>query len=252
MKCFLKNLQSDIYKITHSALLPIHLILPIAGASVFLAYYIISPWEDAQKVSAYFQVLAMVSPLLIGVITAMLSEKELQAGLFQLVLSTPYKKCLPHFSMIFAILLFGFVASMIATVGFGFTFRIMGNRLFTMNLYVKAGLLLFYGNISLYILEYLLSFAFGKGIGLGVGIIGSLLSALLLTGLGDVIWPFLPWSIPTRFCSILVESTLAQVNFIGQSGVKPGFLFIVVSSAILLIIVKYWSTKWEGRKDEID
>lgn len=252
MNCFLKNLQSDIYKITHSALLPIHLILPIASAAVFLAYYVISPWEETQKVSAYFQVLAMAFPVLISVITVMLSEKELQAGAFQLVLSTPRKKYLPHFSMILAITLCGFIASMLAAVSFGFVFRLMGNQLFTMSLYVKAGLLLFYGNISLYILEYLLSFAFGKGVGLGLGIVGSLLSALLLTGLGDKIWPFLPWSISTRFCSTLVESTLGQANFIEQHGVKQGFLFIVISTILLLITVNFWSEKWEGRKNEID
>ncbi|MEG1947335.1 MAG: lantibiotic immunity ABC transporter MutG family permease subunit [Lachnospiraceae bacterium] len=252
MKYFFRNLHSDIYKITHSAILPIHFIIPIVGAAIFLIYYMISPWEESQKVSAYFQVLAMVFPVLIGVIIVMMSEKELQAGSFQMILSTPYKKNLPHISIIFAILLFGFISSMLATVGFGVIFRLMGNQLFTMNLYGKAGLLLFYGNISLYMLEYLLSFAFGKGVGLGVGMIGSLLSAVLLTGLGDNIWPFLPWSIPTRFCSIMVESTLTQVDFISQHGVKLGFLFIVISSILLLITVNFWSTKWEGRKDEID
>ncbi|TCO68687.1 lantibiotic protection ABC transporter MutG family permease subunit [Marinisporobacter balticus] len=112
--------------------------------------------------------LAMVFPLLIGIITGIASEQELEAGSFQMLLCTPSKKYIPHLGKLAVLLLFGIV------------FRAMGNVFLPISLYLKAAILLFLGNVPLYMLQYILSFAFGKGIGMGFGIIGSLLSALLL------------------------------------------------------------------------
>ncbi|WP_027398885.1 lantibiotic immunity ABC transporter MutG family permease subunit [Anaerovorax odorimutans] len=250
MKQFVRCIKSDGFKVIHSALLFVHLLIPILGAAAFLAYYTVSLCDETLKVSAYLQVLSMAFPLLIGIITVMVAEQELQAGSFQLLLCAPGKKYIPHFGKLTVLLIFGLLSSFIAVFGFGIMFHAMGNVFFPISLYLKAAILLFLGNLPLYVLQYILSFAFGKGIGLGTGIVGSLLSALLLTGLGDRIWPFLPWSIATRFCSILVESKATNRLFLNNPGVDKGFLFILISSTILIIVLKLWSEKWEGRKNE--
>lgn len=252
MRQFIRIIKSDGYKVIHSALLPVYLIIPIVGAAVFLGYYKVSAWDEAQKISAYLQVLFMAFPLLIGIITVMVSEQELQAGSFQVFLCVPGKKYIPHFAKLAVLLIFGLLASFIAVLGFGMMFWTMGNKILPLSLYPKAAVLLFIGNLPLYMLQYILSFAYEKGIGLGFGIIGSLLSALLLTGLGDRIWTFLPWSIAIRLCSILVESEAANRSFTNNSGVGKGFLYLLISSILLLFVLKLWSEKWEGRKNESD
>lgn len=250
MKQFIRTIKSDIYKALHSQVLLIHLFVPLFGMAAFLAYYNISPWSEPQKVSAYLQVLAMVFPMLIGIVTVVVSEQEVQAASCQMLLSTPCKRYIPHFAKLLVILIFGFLSSIIAVFGFGTLFRLMGNVVFPLSLYINSAILLFLGNLTLYILQYIVSFAFGKGIGLGLGIVGSLLSALLLTGLGDRIWTFLPWSISIRFCSMFVESKITNVSFVDLSGVTQGVMFIGVTSAILLMILAAWSTKWDGRKNK--
>lgn len=250
MKQFIRTIKSDIYKALHSHVLLIHLFVPFFGMAAFLAYYTISPWSEPQKVSAYLQVLAMVFPMVIGIVTVIVSEQEVQAASCQMLLSTPCKRYIPHFAKLLVILIFGFWSSIIAVFGFGTLFRLMGNVVFPLSLYIKSAILLFLGNMTLYILQYIVSFAFGKGVGLGLGMVGSLLSALLLTGLGDRIWTFLPWGISTRFCSMFVESKITNVSFVDLSGVTQGVMFIGVTSAILLLILAAWSTKWDGRKNK--
>lgn len=252
MKQFIKNIKSDGYKVMHSTLLLVHLFIPILGVAIFLAYYTFSAWDEVQKVIAYLQMLSMVYPFLIGIITVMVSEQELQAGSFHMLLGTPGKKYIPHLGKLVVLMMFGFASSFIAVCGFGILFQAMDNVLLPNSLYLKAFLLLFLGNLPLYMLQYILSFAFAKGVGLGFGIIGSLLSALLSTGLGDRIWPFLPWSIATRFCSVLVESETTNRPFINNSGIDKGFLFLLITSTILLLMLKLWSENWEGRKNEAD
>lgn len=250
MKQFIRTIKSDIYKSLHSQVLLIHLFVPLFGMATFLAYYAISLWSEPQKVSAYLQVLAMAFPMLIGIVTVIVSEQESQAASCQMLLSTPCKRYIPHFAKLLVILIFGFLSSVIAVFGFGFAFRLMGNAFFPFSLYIKSAMLLFFGNLTIYILQYIVSFALGKGIGLGLGIVGSLLSALLLTGLGDRIWTFLPWSIAIRFCSMFVESKVTNLSFINLPGVIQGMMFIGLTSVILLLILVLWSTKWDGRKNK--
>lgn len=249
MKQYIRSIKSDGYKVMHSSLLVVHLLIPFLGAFAFLTYYTILPWNEVEKISAYLQVLSMAFPLLIGIITGMASEQELQAGSFQVILSTPSKKYTPHLAKLTVLLMFGLLSSFVAVLGFGTIFRIMGNVSLPISLYLKGAILLFLGNLPLYMFQYILAFVYGKGIGIGVGIVGSLLSALLLTGLGDLVWPFLPWSIATRLCSILVECQATNASFAGQSGVGKGFLFLFISSAILLFVIRLWSEQWEGRNE---
>ena len=64
-------------------------------------------------------------------------------------------------------------------------FYIMGNDSIEISFYYKETLIVFSSNILLYMIQYLVVFYFGKGASIGIGIIGSLISALMLTGLGD-------------------------------------------------------------------
>lgn len=245
MKQYVMLFQSELYKWLHSSLVYVHLFVPLLGITVFLAYYTVSPWNEAEKVSAFLQIVAMIFPIMIAVITAMTSDMEAQTGSCQLLLSVPCKKSVIHIAKLGILLVFGLISTFVTVVVFGIIFRRLGNIGFSASFYSKAAILLFLGNIPLYILHYMVSFVFPKGMGLGLGIIGSLLSALLLTGLGDRIWYYLPWSISIRMCSIYVENEVVNRIFMEWTGVRNGFGFIVMASIFMFTLFIFWGTKWE-------
>lgn len=58
MRSFVRLIKSEVLRMRHTTLLKIHLILPAAGAAVFLIYYSFSRWDSAGKVQGYLQVVS--------------------------------------------------------------------------------------------------------------------------------------------------------------------------------------------------
>lgn len=247
---FRNNLKSDLYKLCHSPLLLIHFIVPVVGIILSVWYYSFSPWNELDKLSAYIQIVSVSFPVLIGIITSILAESEQKAGGFQMILSTATPKYIPHITKLIWLITFGFCSSLLALVGFGIGFSALGYTTFKLLFYFKTAVLLSISVISLYLLHYIISFIFGKGYSLGLGIIGSLLSALFLTGLGDGIWTFLPWGITARFSETLLVSSVMNVNFLQFNGIIKSMIFILIFTFLFLITLILLTSKWEGRKSE--
>lgn len=248
--CFYNSLKSDLYKIYHSPLLLIHFIVPVVGIILFVWYYSFSPWNESDKLSAYIQILCVSFPVLIGIITSILAESEQKSGGFQMLLCTATPKYIPHITKLIWLILFGFCSSLLALVGFGIGFSVLGYTTFKLLFYIKTAVLLSISVAPLYLLHYIISFLAGKGYSLGLGIIGSLLSALFLTGLGDGIWTFLPWGITARFSETLLVSNLMNIDFLKFNGIIQSMIFILIFTFVFLIALILLSNKWEGRKSE--
>ncbi|MEA5056157.1 hypothetical protein SDC9_111477 [bioreactor metagenome] len=248
--CIYSSLKSDLFKICHSPLLLIHFIVPIVGIVLFVWYYSISSWNEINMLSAYIQVLSVTFPVLIGIITSFLAESEQKAGGFQMLLSTATPKYIPHITKLIWLIIFGFCSSFLALVGFGIGFSLLGYTTFGILFYIKTAFLLSISVIPLYFIHYIISFIGGKGYSLGLGIVGSLLSALLLTGLGDEIWTFLPWGICGRFSETLLISNLRNIDFLQFDGMIQSVVFILIFTFLFLITLLLLSNKWEGRKSE--
>lgn len=248
--CFYSSLKSDLYKLCHSPLLLIHFIVPVVGMILFVWYYSFSPWNESDKLSAYIQILCVSFPVLIGIMTSILAESEQKSGGFQMLLSTATPKYIPHITKLIWLILLGFCSSLLALVGFGIGFSILGYTTFKLLFYIKTAVLLSISVVPLYLLHYIISFLAGKGYSLGLGIIGSLLSALFLTGLGDGIWTFLPWGITARFSETLLVSNLMNIDFLKFNGIIQSMIFILIFTFVFLIALILLSNKWEGRKSE--
>lgn len=248
--CFYNSLKSDLYKLCHSPLWLIHFIVPLVGIILFVWYYSFSAWNELDKLSAYIQILSVSFPVLVGIITSILAESEQKAGGFQMLLSTAAPKYISHITKLIWLILFGFCSSLLALVGFGTGFSLLGYTTFKLLFYVKTSVLLSISVIPLYLLHYLISFILGKGYSLGLGIIGSLLSALFLTGLGDGIWTFLPWGITARFSETLLISHLMNIDFLQFNGMIQSMIFILIFTFLFLITLILLFNKWEGRKSE--
>lgn len=251
---FKSNLKSNFYQFFHSSLWKLNLFVPLSGIFLFLSYYSISIVDDYNKLSAYIQVLSVSFPFLIGIITSIVAENEKSAGNFQLLLSLPTKKYISHFAKLVILILFGFLSATLALVGFGIGFEIdfskINDTAFPNLFYFKTAMLLSFSVLPLYVLQYIVSFFCGKGMCLGLGIVGSLVSTLLLTGLGERIWYLNPWGIAGRFSHTLLTSNVENIDFMNDNGIVESIVFVLISLVLLLTLLIILSNRWDGRNSE--
>lgn len=104
--------------------------------------------------------------------------------------------------------------------------------------------------IPLYLISIPVGFSLGKSVSMGIGIVGSLLSALLVTGLGDFIWKFLPWGWGVRFMDYCVLRYVNEGQFHSNlPEFQLGFILMLFFTVVLFIISLVWFQRWEGAKE---
>ena len=241
-----KSIKTEFIKLKRTPILYIHLLIPILGSILFLSYFSVSNWDTATKLITYFRSLAIVFPLLIGIITGIIIEQEEQAGSFQNMFVLFKKKAIFYCSKLLILLILSIASILMATFIFAFVFKN-----FDMIFYMKLGLTLFAGNIFVYVMHLFVSLKYGKEASIGLGIAGVLLSALMRTGLGDNIWYFIPWAWALRFCDYLMSMELNQLNLNDVtliSSINNGAIVLILTTLVSLILSISWFNKWEGRK----
>lgn len=248
MKTFLRLIRGDFQKIRRSPLYCIHIVIPMLMVILFLSYYSFSRASSPGKVGGYIEVLAIGFPLLIGIISANAVEQEALAGRFQELLMAKYK-LMTFFSKVCMLLLMAFGALIAAVGGFAFGFQfLLHQNMFSTNFYAKMTLILFFSQIFLYLLHILCSFRFGSGASIGLGIAESLVAALMLTGLGDGIWKWIPCSWGARLCnSYMLWSTNNSGISIFMKEFQSGALICFIVTALLFFISSFWFHYFEGR-----
>ena len=183
--CYLK---SDLYKLCHSCFFLLHAIFAVCGAAMMLLYAGVSQSDDINKLAAYFQIMAVAFPFAIGIVCYVAAEQEAKAGHFQNILTLPYRQK-AAFSKLTILLVTGLLATVLSSVLFGALFPLVGGTTeIPSRFYTAIPLVLWGSNILLYGIHFVLAIRFGKNLGIGIGVFGSLLVALLQTGLGTGIW----------------------------------------------------------------
>lgn len=243
MRSFFHCIRADFYKFRHTSMLLIHLLLPLGIAAAFLAYYTVSPWKPSAKISAYFELIGVSFPLVIGLVCSKAIEQEGQAGSFQNLLCGVKSRAAVWFSKLTVLFLLGLCSIALAIVVFA-----VGFQYAPPSVYGKAAALLIAGSLFLYILHLFVSLKSGRGASIGLGIVESLLSSLALTGLGDRIWYFLPCTWSARFADSLIFTWLNPTKSFGSAEIQKGLLFAVPATGIALVLVLLWFRNWEGRK----
>ncbi|MNM32896.1 ABC-2 family transporter protein [compost metagenome] len=244
-------LRADMLKTRRTPFLLIHLLAPLIGAGMFLAYYSYSPWSSTDKVLAYLQALGCALPTLIGLVCSMAAEQEAAAGHFQGMLTTPGNKIKAYASKLLMLLLFGFGAVLLASALFGLGFRgLLHQDRLGMLFYLTGAVILFGSSLPLYLLHGFTSLRFGRGASIGLGIVGSLIAALLLTGLGDGIWPYIPFGWSARFASLWTVCSSGSAASTALSGLDAGIMVWTLGTALASILSCAWFTRWEGRSTD--
>lgn len=247
MRTLLHYIKADYIKTKHTPLRIAHIAIPCAMAAVFLAYYAVTPWNAYSKVQAYFQIMGLGYPFLIGTFCAIVAEQESYAGTFQVMLSAADRK--EAFSAkLILLVLFGAFSTVLTSVLFGTGYYfVLQQNVVDYSFYWGAAFVMLGGNIFLYIWHLFLALRAGKGISLGVGIAESLLSAVLLTGLGDSIWIFVPAAWASRMvCSMMPAYSTEEVPLIDYS---KGMWICAVMTVAAFVFYLVWCGRWDGARE---
>ncbi|MEI4801607.1 lantibiotic immunity ABC transporter MutG family permease subunit [Bacillus sp. FJAT-51639] len=244
-------LRADFLKMKGTIFYWIHIVMPIIGIVLFLSYYSFSKVDSISKVPGYIQVLSMTFPLLISVVCSLIVEQESLAGNFTELLSTEYGKRKAFISKVCLLLICGFCSAIVAVVGFaaGFHFLLGQNEL-PLSFYFEISFVLFGCQIFIYLFHLFLNFRFSKGASIGIGIIESLLVALMHTGLGEVIWKYIPCAWGMRLSNSFFAYRLNPDSFHAlQVDTQMGVVMCICFTIIAFIMSLIWFSFYEGRKE---
>lgn len=246
----IKLIKADIMKLKSTQMIWMHLYIPLLGLIIFLGYNFITPWGNFSKISVYFQVLCIVFPILIGIITSMVADQEYTAGGFQNILVSSEPKYLTFTSKLILFLSLGTLSTVLAVIGFYIGYSFIDNNIYPIYINLAVVGILIGSNVFLYILHFFLSFRFSKGVSIGVGIAESLASALFLTGMGDGRWPFVPSSWSIRFVGSLLMEYQNDSSVLIEPDLHLGIIISIVVTVLSILIMLVWFTRWEGNQLE--
>jgi len=239
----LSCIKSDFYKLKHTKIGLIHILVPLLTAGAFLAYYEASPWSDWNKVSTYLEFLGFAFPFIIGLMSAKIVEQEKEAGNFFQMLCSTKTRVYTYVSKLVILFTLEVLSISLAIMPFAFRFPKL-----TKMFYLQVLVIYFVSNLFLYMEHLLLSLKFGMGNSIGAGIIESLIAALALTGLGDNIWFYLPCTWSARLCSYLTYMEQHKNAYLlGMHQMEKCFIIGSIYTIGLAVCGIVWFCNWQGR-----
>ena len=241
-----KNLCADFLKMKGVPVTLAHILIPVITSGVFLLYYSFAVWSGNTKIIAFYQAVGAGFPVLIGIFTASMMEQEQNAGGFQNMLTLPQKTA-AFLSKVLLLVCFSMFSVLLTAVIFGFGFcKILESSTVSIEICMMAALIMWFSSIPLYIWQMILAFQFGKGVSIGGGILSGLVSALMLTGLGEHLWKysFVSWTgrIPYTYLKLALGESGAGNEL---KSVIPIYCIFTVISIIYFLL---WTSHWEGNK----
>ncbi len=246
MKELHRNIRAELWKMRHTLIPWLHVLIPVLGILVFLSYYSFAVWSDAEKVSGYMEALSVVLPLVISVICSMAVEME-EKGHFQTFLGTAVHRRVPFLAKWLVLAGLGFLAVLLAVFGFAGGYWMMTDRaVLSAGDYLALSAGLFIGGWNLYLFHLFLNLRFSKNISLCAGTAELLIAALFLTGLGEGRWQFFPCAWGGRWIAYLLQCQIgngAEASSFASGSLSAGTAVTVV----LWCTVMVWFHFYEGR-----
>ena len=182
-----RSLNADLRKMKGTSVILAHLLIPIITSVIFLIYYFFSPWNENMKVIAFYQAIGAGLPVLIGIFTASVMEQEQNAGDFQNLLSLPDKPA-AFLSKLLMLLVLCLCSILLTAIIFGIGFgRIASSDIENHERMYICSIAAVGKQCSTLSVAADSGFSVWKKVSIGAGIISGLISALMLTGLGDYV-----------------------------------------------------------------
>lgn len=233
--------RADFLKQRHTSYWGIHTVIPIAGAILFVFYFLLyQNVDELRKLRLLLELAAMVFPLLISVIVGLNITQEERASHFQSLLTVPdrWKILLAKFA---ALYLSGIFSLTLLFILFAVGVEISGTDIIPWSLLIQSVLGLVIGSFVIYALHLLLSLKFGLGISLFWGVFECLQCILYSNVELHGLWRYIPFSWSVNWVHDVLNGRLI-------SNAAQWILIAILSVGILLAIL-HWFSRWEGRKN---
>lgn len=193
----------------HTIIPALHICVPMAGSLAFLLYYLARPWNGAVQLSGFVQIVGMAFPLLVSLVVSRSVGLE-EANHYQVFLggnagriSSLLVKCIVLQTAGLGAVILG-----VGSFALGEIF-LLGNYDVPGVTYFGSAAGLWIGSLTLYPIHFFFSMQFSKSVSVAMGTVQSVLAGLLITGLGDGVWQFIPSSWSIRLTSMALVNTVS-------------------------------------------
>lgn len=238
-------IKSEIYKIEHTWLPWIHIVLPIAYSSLF---YLASKttglknFEESDIIQTYFILLGAVIPIILSFITSKVVDMEISAGKFQMLLSTTKSRTKAYIGKLIVLEL-GFVSTLTLAI---IIFAILSGYQNILDWVIEFFLIVI-SSFSLYMIHLWVSIILSSGASIGLGFLETMVNLLSLTVIGDSIWYFLPCTWASRLPAMYI--TMSKVSDWSYFYKELRLWSFVALFIILILFVSslVWFNKWDGK-----
>ena len=247
MKEYVRLIKGEMYKMRHTMLLFIHAAIPAAGIFMFVGYYKISAYGSADEWTLYIQAVAIALPTVIGIICAMSISLEEQNH-FQVFYGTAVRKIHAFLAKWGALSFLCFWSVGLAVLGFALCQRIILLNVPDFPMYAESGFVLWLGAVFLYPIHLFISLKWSGNISMCMGVLGSLLSAVMQTGLGDGVWQFFLCSFGGRHCRYLLLYRLGYEEHLKAVYPLRDISVNAAVAVIVCVIICLWFCRQEGRQ----
>lgn len=241
----LNIIKSELYKMKHTWLVWVHIVLPIAYSVFFYVASITTSLKNFEKndiVQTYFVILGAMLPIVCSFITSKVVDMEASAGNFQVLLSTTKSRTKAYLGKLIVMEL-GFIVSLMLAI---IIFAVLSGYQHAFDWFIEL-FLFFISSIALYIIHTWIGFALSSGASVGLGFIETMISLLSMTILGDNIWYFIPCTWATRLPAtfIMMRNVLDSSYFYRE--IRLWSFVATFMILILLISSIIWFNEWDGK-----
>ena len=235
----LRYIKCDLYKLRRSAFFWLHTLFPICGVALVLLYASFAEVSNTSKIATFFQLFAIAYPFVISIVCTVVAEQEMVAGYCQNILVMP-SRAKAVLSKYFVLAVCGLLSVGLGTTLFAGLFPLTSAELnISYMSYLLPALVLWGSNLQLYALHLLVAFWLGRNVCIGVGAVGSLLAALLQTGLGTGLWFVLPYGSGVRLTNHFLMYTMDTVSALNAE-IKCGIVCCIgITSAAICLMTSF-------------
>lgn len=238
-------IRSDFYKIKHTWLPWVYVMIPLLYVLLIYAAYLFTGMSRLSKediTKSYLEILGAAFPVVIGFITAKVIDMEAEAGHFQIMLTGVSSRVKSYLGKLLSLILCALFSVMLTQIFFAVCFR---NQILYESL--AELLLIMAGCLPIYLIHIWVSLQFGGGASIGLGVLETLSAFLFMSNIGDAIWYYFPASWSSRLCvSYLLRNTVPDKTFFSGEFIK----WSVTAIPIVLILLTgslIWFYFWDGR-----
>lgn len=243
MRTWIRLLRAERYKMKHTILPVMHVGIPLTGSILLLIYYRATSLNGIEQVSGFIEIVGMGFPFLVSLICSRSMMLE-EGNHYQTFLGGSAARTTSLSAKCIVLQLLGLLAVILGIGSFALGEQyLLGNADFPVMVYPAAALALWLGSLIQYPIHLFLNMRFSQSVSMGIGVAQSVLAALLVTGLGEGIWQFIP-------CSWSIRMSIEQLKRMMIPGAgfskREGIICLLISVVVCVIIFVWFHYKGEN------